>query len=135
ELLRDGARVGHVVAVGRSAPRAEHGGEVEVADPELAQVGHERPGARERERRPELEAVGRAERGPAHVARRSRTSERPSSGSTSRATQLRGGASGSKVESSSAQCSPKRRGGSVKSTRYWWPLKRTRNESSTIGSP
>src|SRR5207237_2544396 len=118
ELLRDGARVGHVVAVGRSAPRAEHGGEVEVADPELAQVRHERPGARERELRPELEAGGRAERGPAHVARRSRTSERPSSGSTSRATPLRSGASRSKAERSSGPCSPTRRGGSVKATRY-----------------
>ena len=47
ELVGDAGRVDHVVAVGRAGGGLEHGGEVEVRDAEVAQVGDERPSLRE----------------------------------------------------------------------------------------
>ena len=68
--------------------------------------------------------------------RRSRI-ERPSTSTWPRAriTHEPAASSGSAVESSSSQRRPKRTGGSVKVSRSRQPLKSTRNESPTIGSP
>ncbi len=62
QRVGDPGRVDHVVAVRRALARGERRGQVQVRDAEVAQVGHERLGARERQVRPELQPVGRAER-------------------------------------------------------------------------
>ena len=115
ELLRDGRRVDDVVPVRGAALRLHHRREVEVADPELSQIGDELAGAPKVEMRAELEPVGRAELG--HYTRRSSTIERDSTSTSPRADQERiSPPAGSAVESSSAQRDPKRRGRSWKRT-------------------
>ena len=47
EFVGDAGRVDHVVAVGRAGGGLEHGGEVEVRDAEIAQIGDQRPSLRE----------------------------------------------------------------------------------------
>jgi hypothetical protein len=44
ELRREPRRIDDVIAVGRIGPCLHGGSEVEVADPELAKVGHELAG-------------------------------------------------------------------------------------------
>ncbi len=82
QLLGDPARVGHVVAVRGARPRLKAGRQVEVADAELREVGHEGARGGEVELRAELEPVGGPQLG--HVSRRSTTSERPGRRTSSR---------------------------------------------------
>ncbi len=113
QIVRDAPRVGDVVAVRRAAPRLERGGEVEVADAQVAQVGDELPGVVEGQVRTELQAVG----GP-HQARRSSSTARASRATSARAGQVfaPSGAAGSAVDTTWRQRLPKRRAGSRKST-------------------
>ncbi len=62
EILRDPRRIDDVVAVRRARSRLERRGEVQVRDPEVAQVRHELPRLAESEPRPQLEPVGRSHR-------------------------------------------------------------------------
>ena len=50
QFRRDGRRIGHVVAVCRSARRGEDGGQVEVSDAELVEIGQQVLGVGEGER-------------------------------------------------------------------------------------
>jgi hypothetical protein len=61
ERLGDLPRVDHVVPVLRPLARAERRREIEVRDPEVAQVRNELPGGREAELGRQLQAVGRPE--------------------------------------------------------------------------
>ena len=61
-------RVDRVVAVVRAAGRAQQGGAVDGADPEVAQVAGERRSVVEREARVDLEAVGRGGHGACHAS-------------------------------------------------------------------
>ena len=70
QFLRDAGRVDDVVAVRRARPRLEGRRQVEVGDPEVAQVGHERPRLGEPEPGTELEAVGGARLGHRRATRR-----------------------------------------------------------------
>ena len=53
--------VGDIVAVGRALPRAERGREIEVADAELGEIGHQRLGLLEGHAGAQLEPVGGGE--------------------------------------------------------------------------
>src|SRR5215216_5834961 len=61
ELVRDARRVDDVVAVCRARARLERGRQIEVADPEVAQVRDELLDLPEAEPGPELEAIRRPE--------------------------------------------------------------------------
>jgi hypothetical protein len=63
ERLGDPRRVDDVVAVRRARPRLQRRREVEVADPQVAQVGHERADVVETQVRAELQAVRGAQVG------------------------------------------------------------------------
>ncbi len=63
ERLRDARRVDDVVAVRRARARGERRRQVQVADAEVAQVGHERAHVVEAQVRAQLQAVGGAELG------------------------------------------------------------------------
>ena len=138
ELVRDARRVDDVVAVRRARPRLQHGREVEVADPELAQVRHELARVAEASG-PARAGAGRSARhGVTSVdARWSRTSASATRRPTPRARADRPAVArrGRRSRARAAQRRPKRRGGSVKTHGSWWALKRSRNESSTTGSP
>ena len=58
ELVVEVAVVDDVVAVGRAGRRLQHGGEVDVRDAEVVQVGQHRGGVVEAELRPQLQPVG-----------------------------------------------------------------------------
>ena len=83
ELVRDPGRVDDVVAVCRATPRLERRREVEVRDPELPQVGHERARPGEVEVRPELQPIrwrasaGRSRSGSVPAPRRKSSTARP----------------------------------------------------------
>ena len=83
---RDPRRVDHVVAVGRARAGLQRRRQVQVADPQVAQVGHELAGVGEGQVRPELEPVGRAQ-GPVPRAtpRGAATERRRATGTVDRA--------------------------------------------------
>ena len=62
ELVVDPAVVDHVVAVRRAGRRLEDRRDIEVADPQLVEVRHDRGGVGKREAGVQLDAVGRARR-------------------------------------------------------------------------
>src|SRR5262249_1526880 len=129
EIVRHARRVDDVVAVRRAAARLQHRRQVQVADAEVAEVGHESARLTEAEPRPERQPGRRAQVG-AHASRRRTTTERESIGTTSRAAYSAGGAAGSSVESSTNQRRPKRTGGSTNSPGSWCALNRSRKLSS-----
>ena len=80
EIRRDPRRVHDVVAVGRAGPRLQRGGQVEVTDAEIAQIGDALARGREAEVGGELQAVGGAQRD-AGPTRPSATVTPPAAGS------------------------------------------------------
>ena len=113
ELLGDGRRIDHVVAVRRALARLHRGRQVEVRDSELAEV-RARAAAHLRSRDPARAGAGRW---PSPRTAKQHDRERRDLDLTAgRPLVLALGRSGSAVESSSFQREPKRRGGSTKST-------------------
>ena len=112
EVVGEPRRVDHVVAVLGARPRLHRRRQVQVRDPEVAQVGHQLPRRRRtRTRGVELEAVGRPQLAgvtsdPLEHDDRAATSPRPRSAPGSARCPAR---LGSAVDSSSTQLAPKRR--------------------------
>ncbi len=117
QRVRHARGIHDVVAVRRAAARLQRGRQVQVRDPQVAQVGDELADRGEVQLRRELQAVGRPQL--AHgVTRRSSITDRAVTSSSSRAAwrSLALGSSGRAVHSSSVHDVPKRRAGSVKRT-------------------
>ncbi len=139
ERVREPRRVDHVVAVRRARARRERRREVQVRDAELAQVGDERGGVRERHPLAELEAVGRAER--RHVSRPAAAAPASARRHVELPPARRRSASpaprrGRRCRTRASSCAPKRRLGRREARVVpGEALKSSRNESSSTRSP